>query len=345
MKKNKIETIIKRKIELLKKNEINLTESVFANSRPDLSKKRMIFSCNDGFIVLRRYSNDGINNFRVVNIDEDIRHFLKKFPYPTKVPPNKFVNLYEVLKGTLGIEMGFGSSIGIGQHTDGVNIGNGTIIDGFEILSREYASINNFEDTLEELYGFLDLLNDNKQLEDEVLNLLIEIEEKQDEVVNKQLQINEKKIHIDTLEKNIKALSLSNITISNETIIKESLNINLPFNLCLIGEVSSIAEIRKCLNEYFQKLDVDTLNWNVDFINNSKLKKSDVFKSLVKGQSKYNLIVTGQIHKHSGKGNTSANILTELKKEKYVDHIVGSSPKEMLTTQMIIEKLDSYFQN
>ncbi len=66
---------------------------------------------------------------------------------------------------------------------------------------------------------------------------------------------------------------------------------------------------------------------------------------LKKGQTKYNVVITGQIYHHSGKGNQSANILTELKKEKYINHIVGCSPKELLTIDNIIEKLDEYFNS
>ena len=66
---------------------------------------------------------------------------------------------------------------------------------------------------------------------------------------------------------------------------------------------------------------------------------------LKKGQTKFNVIMTGQIYNHSGRGNQSANILTELKKEKYIDHIVGSSPKDLLTVDNILEKLDQYFES
>ena len=64
---------------------------------------------------------------------------------------------------------------------------------------------------------------------------------------------------------------------------------------------------------------------------------TNILRSLQKGQSKYSLIVTGQIFHHSGKGNTKANIISELKNEKYVPHIIGSNPKDLLTSEKTME--------
>lgn len=41
-------------------------------------------------------------------------------------------------------------------------------------------------------------------------------------------------------------------------------------------------------------------------------------------------------------GNKCANILAELKNPKYIDHIVGCSPKDLLTLDSILERLDKY---
>ena len=68
-------------------------------------------------------------------------------------------------------------------------------------------------------------------------------------------------------------------------------------------------------------------------------------RSLRKGQSNFSLIVTGQIYHHSGKDNAQANILSELKKEKYIPHRVGSNPKYLLTSEKIIEVVDQYMNN
>ena len=52
--------------------------------------------------------------------------------------------------------------------------------------------------------------------------------------------------------------------------------------------------------------------------------------------------VTGQIHHHSGRGNKKANILTELKNPKYVSHVVGCSPTDLLCANDILKKIDAH---
>jgi len=122
----------------------------------------------------------------------------------------------------------------------------------------------------------------------------------------------------------------------------QKIDIPIPFNICVLGEVSDKASIRKELNQYFQKIGISTTDWNIEFFNNTKLQNSDILKRLIKGQSKFKVIITGQIFSHSGKGNKSANIITELNNEKYIPHIQGCSTKEILTSDNILEKLEKY---
>ncbi|MCC7308329.1 MAG: DEAD/DEAH box helicase family protein [Acidobacteria bacterium] len=122
------------------------------------------------------------------------------------------------------------------------------------------------------------------------------------------------------------------------------LAIPTPFNICVLGEVSNVDAITQELQAYFTKHSVKTNDWSVDFVNNTKLKNSNVLKSLVKGQSKYDLIVTGQIYHHAGKGNAKSNILSELKNEKYVPHVVGVEPKSLLTPDRAVESVDNYLE-
>ena len=117
-----------------------------------------------------------------------------------------------------------------------------------------------------------------------------------------------------------------------------------PFNICVLGEVSDEVLIRKELNQYFQKQGVDTNDWDIEFFNNTKLGNTSILRSLQKGQSKYSLIVTGQIFHHSGKGNTKANIISELKNEKYIPYIIGSNPKDLLTPEKIIDGIHKYLR-
>jgi len=122
----------------------------------------------------------------------------------------------------------------------------------------------------------------------------------------------------------------------------ETLEISTPFNICVLGEVADKDSAREKLQGFFSKHGLKATEWEIEFISSRKLKNEGVLKKLKKGQSKYNLLVTGQIHHHSGKGNESANLLTELKKEIYVDCIVGSSPKDVLTVDGLVGKLEKY---
>ena len=122
----------------------------------------------------------------------------------------------------------------------------------------------------------------------------------------------------------------------------ETLKSSTPFNICVLGEVADKDLAREKLQGFFSKHGLKATDWNIEFISSRKLKNEDALKKLKKGQSKYKLLVTGQIHHHSGKGNESANLLTELKKAKYVDCIVGSSPKDVLTVDGLVGKLEKY---
>lgn len=122
----------------------------------------------------------------------------------------------------------------------------------------------------------------------------------------------------------------------------ENIKISTPFNVCVLGEVVDEDLIREKLRGFFAKYGLKVTDWDIAFFGNSKIRNSDVLNGLKRGQTKFNVIVTGQIHHHSGKGNQSANILTELKKDKYIDHVVGCSPKEMLTVDNILKCLNEY---
>ena len=127
-----------------------------------------------------------------------------------------------------------------------------------------------------------------------------------------------------------------------ESEAQKDVKIPKPFNLCILGEVVDEDLIREKLRGFFAKYGLKATDWDIAFIGNSKIRNSDVLSGLKKGQTKYNVIITGQIYHHSGRGNQSANLLTELKKDKYIDHIVGCSPKELLTVDDVLEKLEEY---
>jgi len=123
---------------------------------------------------------------------------------------------------------------------------------------------------------------------------------------------------------------------------KDDIKISVPFNICVLGEVVDEDLIREKLRDFFAKYGLKSTDWDITFYGNSKIKNSDVLSGLKKGQTKFNVIITGQIYHHSGRGNQSANILTELKKDKYIHHIVGCAPKDQLSIDNILEKLEEY---
>ncbi len=160
------------------------------------------------------------------------------------------------------------------------------------------------------------------------------------EIENKDTKIGILKMQLGDAKSNLEAVL--QYQDNSVQVSQKELKIQKPFNLCVLGEVVDENSIKQELNNYFLKYGVNATDWNIDFFNNVKLRNSDIVSKLKKGQSKYSLVITAQIHHHSGKGNTSANLLTELKNEKYVDHIVGCSPKSKLTVDNILTELDKY---
>lgn len=184
---------------------------------------------------------------------------------------------------------------------------------------------------------------DKTENDEEILELLSELDKTINKLGDEQLKNELLEMRLDKAKENIKTLSkLPNNT--NKKEIKK-LDIKKPFNICVLGECSDNAIIREKLNQYFEKIGIKTVDWNIEFFNNKKLKSNDLLRSLYKGQSKFSLIVTGQIHHHSSKGNTKANIFSELKNDKYIPHYIGCNPKNLLTLEKIIESINKEINN
>lgn len=176
----------------------------------------------------------------------------------------------------------------------------------------------------------------------EILELLSELDKTIDDLKDQKLKNELLEMELTEAQKNVSVLSKSLTEIKPIQSETKTLNIEKPFNICVLGEVSDIKIITKELNSYFDKIGIATTDWNIEFFNNSKLQNSNILKSLQKGQSKFNLIITGQIFHHSGKGNAKANIISELKNEKYIPHVIGTTPKDLLTPEKTIEILNDY---
>lgn len=186
---------------------------------------------------------------------------------------------------------------------------------------------------------------DQSNKEKEILELLSELDTTIDELKDQKFKNELLKMELDDAKQNIQVISKSLGDNASKQVTNKILNIQKPFNICVLGECSDQALIRKELNNYFEKIGVKTTEWKIEFFNNNKLQNSNILRSLQKGQSKFSIIVTGQIFHHSGKGNTKANILSELKNKKYIPHCIGSNPKDLLTPDKIVEVIDNFIQS
>lgn len=187
--------------------------------------------------------------------------------------------------------------------------------------------------------------SDQTEKEKEILELLSELDQTINELKDQKFKNELLEMELSEAQQNVQTLAKSLTEIKPDKDETKEIKIDRPFNICVLGEVSDQSLISKELNKYFDKIGVATTDWNIEYFNNSKLQNSNVLRSLQKGQSKFSLIVTGQIFHHSGKGNAKANIISELKNEKYIPHCIGSNPKDLLTPEKIIEVIDNYINN
>lgn len=183
---------------------------------------------------------------------------------------------------------------------------------------------------------------DKSEKETIELELLEELDKTIDELKDTKLKNELLQLSLQQAEENLKVISKTSIVPKNE--IEGIINIPTPFHICVLGEVSDENKIIQDLQLFFTKHGVSTNDWGIKFINNTKIQNTDVLRSLIKGQSKYNLIITGQIHHHSGKGNKKANIVSELKNEKYIPHIIGCEPASILNSARIVEALNLHLK-
>lgn len=183
---------------------------------------------------------------------------------------------------------------------------------------------------------------DQTEKDKEILELLSELDQTINELKDQKFKNELLEMELTEAQANVQTLAKSLTEIKPDKEEAKEIKIDKPFNICVLGEVSDQTLISKELNKYFDKIGVGTKDWNIEYFNNSKLQNSNVLRSLHKGQSKFSLIVTGQIFHHSGKGNAKANIISELKNEKYIPHSIGCNPKDLLSPEKIIEVIDDY---
>lgn len=218
----------------------------------------------------------------------------------------------------------------------------------FQLLQEQ--DLNKFNSLFEERllrYNKSNLLllgNKSEKSEKETLELelLEELDKTINELKDTRLKNELLRMELEDAKGNVIVLSESLGKAQPEKEKQVKTKIQTPFNICVLGEVSDEEVIMQELQKYFTKQGIDTNSWDIKFYNNSKLQNTDVLRSLVKGQSRYNLIITGQIYHHSGKGNKKANIISELKNEKYIPHEVGSDPTDLLTPEKTLMAVNGF---
>lgn len=218
----------------------------------------------------------------------------------------------------------------------------------FQLLKEQ--NIDQFKSTYEYMltawYISQKQLSESKQIkskdDDDILELYYEFEKTL--VENDELkEYNSFLIqNIQEAQNTIKTLKdQSQIITSN--FVDLSSKIRLPFTICILGDVSCQRSTSQHLNAYFLKLGIPTSKWNIEFVGSKKLRNANILKTLIDGQSRYSLVITGQLHHHNLAGNDKGNLISELKKEKYVPHVIGCSPHDLLTPAQVTEALTTFF--
>lgn len=205
---------------------------------------------------------------------------------------------------------------------------------------------SSFEEQLLRYFKSAQVLLESKQdtTEQDTLELELyeELNKTLDELKDTKLRNDLLEISLQQAEENLAVIGRAFDRKKKES--SETLTIPTPFNICILGEVSNEDVILQALQTYFTRHSIRTNDWSLKFVNNAKLKSSDVLRSLVKGQSKFNLIITAQLHHHAGKANSRSNLISELKNEKYIPHLVGCDPKILLTPDRALETVNAFFQ-
>ena len=118
---------------------------------------------------------------------------------------------------------------------------------------------------------------------------------------------------------------------------------NSKFIILILGEITgNKSKFQAELNNHFNKHNIKSYEWDIEIWDNKKLKNKGI-KSLRKGQSRYNLVVTGQIYHHSSKNNEEQNLLMELVGgNQYIDSKFGCKPQKILTVDNFIKAVDEY---
>ncbi|MDD2229183.1 MAG: DEAD/DEAH box helicase family protein [Candidatus Cloacimonetes bacterium] len=217
----------------------------------------------------------------------------------------------------------------------------------FRLLKEQNIELfrSTYEYTLTAWYISQKQLSENKQVrnKDDV-----EILEFYDEFEKTLVENDELKEYNSYLIQNIQEAQITIKTLKDQSRISSTDNTDLsnrlrsPFIICILGDVSCQQSITQQLNTFFHKIGVAPSKWNIEFVGSKKLKNTNLLKTLIDGQSRFSVVITGQLHHHNLSGNDKGNLLSELKKDKYVPHVIGCSPQELLTPSQVIDAITTF---
>lgn len=168
---------IRKKIEKLAKIEKELNEKQFRLSKEEgFNISRKIYACFDGFIIIRTFSKDDFEPFQLILSAERIGLFLQNH-LPIKTKDNQVLNLYKLLKSTIGLDIQTCRTVGLGTNIGGLTFGGQIKIDRFQLIIRNYDEINEIKETLEDISFTLYTNSEIQQLEIENNELKKKFEE------------------------------------------------------------------------------------------------------------------------------------------------------------------------
>jgi hypothetical protein len=177
MKPEKLE-IFKRQITKKSKRLTDLEshfKSEFSLHGSDFKISRKIYACLDGFVILRTFSDVNFEPFQFYVITERLEIFLKnRLPINTNEGQ---LNLYNLLKNSIGVELRKGQTCDFGSKGKGITIGGRIKIDGFQILIRDYQNLEETLETLADMKFAVFSLTDIQILENENESLKKAIED------------------------------------------------------------------------------------------------------------------------------------------------------------------------
>jgi hypothetical protein len=140
---------IAKKINRLSNQEKALSQNDFVTPNQKFKISRQVFGCIDGFIMLRTYSANHQEPFKLFITPERIGVFMKK-GLPIRRMDGNFFNLYLLMLNTIGIELKLGTKTGMGVN-QGVIFAEPNRFDAFQILILPNSDIAGIADTIDDI--------------------------------------------------------------------------------------------------------------------------------------------------------------------------------------------------